>query len=530
MWPCSPNFYAEIIYKHVSAGDSVSILKCEAVLKRTCTITDRFAPPHAAVGCEKCMAAFNNMVADYNIPRDRISCLPANENKDIPAYAFQSTRELCDWTFDGIDLGAVVLNNLASAYFDHDPDLDSCREEMNYLIEDGIYLSKTFDGIVNNFSKIYLFGGRGVANGVPPRICKKKGIDFTAIEYGYLQDTIAFYENTYPQDRDNTRKNISRLWQAASDEKVRIAESFFTERRLGTGDVSFTFLQRQGELPAGYEPGRINIAVYDSSLLEGRGLPEFENASFPSLYFLHYVYLLANFFKDDGQYKFYLRAHPTRAKTYTAMGTVFTASAQARQLRVLRFAGLKNLHVVLPHEPVGTYALLDHSDIVLLSSSTIGLEATYWGKPSISPGSTFYDHSDACYFPKTHEELVQLLKTPSLRPKPRESVLPAAYYLKMFGEPFSLPESWSWNAKPRPAPLKVAPRERLRSRLGRCKHRLKAWLGLSPEQVTEQGAEEPVNDAAEAFYAQRPTPAEIEKFAQECKYLCEKWRIPPGVV
>lgn len=546
MWVCSDRFFIEVIYRHISAGDSVSILKCNGALKRNCSLTDRSAPFGTATGgCGQCMAIFNKMVSNFAIPKENISYLPGNEIECIPRRIFESSQELNNFSFHGVDIGAAVLNTLTMAYYDHEPDLRIHEEDVNNLIKDGIYLLKTFDDIVPNYSKVYFFNGRCIASRIPLRICQKRGIECLTMEYGFPPGTVAFYKNTYPQDLNLTKKDVERMWRTAPLEKIQIAESFFTDKRMRKERVCFTFNQKRNLLPIGYESNRINIAIYDSSLLEMRGIPEYENDFSNWEFFLHYVYILAGIFEHDEKYRFYLRAHPTMANVYTSLNTEFTASGQAKILRILRFAKLKNLHVILPHESVDSYSLLDHSDIVLTQGSTIGIEATYWGKPSITFGPDYYGRMEACYLPKTHNELVQLLQMPSLKPKPKEASLPFAYYYKMFGEPLISPKDWSWdkettlysNTKPAYAcksyffdkhvrnlifdipDTKVAMREKL------CPEIVSAY-SKKDYYIGKKNTAETVNDAADDFYTQKPTPAELDKFEKECKWLRENLRIP----
>ena len=65
--------------------------------------------------------------------------------------------------------------------------------------------------------------------------------------------------------------------------------------------------------------------------------------------------------------------------------------------------------VISPSEDINSYDLLDASDKVVIFGSTIGLEASYWGKPVILLGCSWYYYENVCYIPKSLNELNTLL-------------------------------------------------------------------------------------------------------------------------
>jgi hypothetical protein len=95
----------------------------------------------------------------------------------------------------------------------------------------------------------------------------------------------------------------------------------------------------------------------------------------------------------------------------------------------------KALTVIHPESPVSTYALLRAADKVLSFGSTVGIEATYWGKPSILAGRCFYEGLGATYNPASHEELVELLVA-ELPAKDRTAALMYGFHMSTFGTPF----------------------------------------------------------------------------------------------
>jgi len=65
----------------------------------------------------------------------------------------------------------------------------------------------------------------------------------------------------------------------------------------------------------------------------------------------------------------------------------------------------------------------------------MGIEATFWKKPSLVAGITNYEHLNANYKVHSHEELLDLLQK-DLKPKDQLGAFIYGYYYKTFGTPF----------------------------------------------------------------------------------------------
>ena len=68
-----------------------------------------------------------------------------------------------------------------------------------------------------------------------------------------------------------------------------------------------------------------------------------------------------------------------------------------------------NISLIAADSEVGSYALLDACEKVLTFGSTVGIEAVFWGKPSVLAGPAFYQYLPGCVVPQTHQEVVDAL-------------------------------------------------------------------------------------------------------------------------
>lgn len=95
----------------------------------------------------------------------------------------------------------------------------------------------------------------------------------------------------------------------------------------------------------------------------------------------------------------------------------------------------KNLTVIDAESDISSYDLLFNCEKILSFGSTVGIEAVYWGKPSIQLGHAYYNDLCATYKPFTHTKAIEMIiaklssmdKTPSLI---------YGYYFNSFGIPF----------------------------------------------------------------------------------------------
>lgn len=91
-----------------------------------------------------------------------------------------------------------------------------------------------------------------------------------------------------------------------------------------------------------------------------------------------------------------------------------------------------NIQVINSYSEFDSYSLIEQSDVVLSYGSTVGIEATFIGKPSILLGLAIYRYLDCTYNPVTIFELEKLLSL-ELKSIDKTKCLPYGYYFMTFG-------------------------------------------------------------------------------------------------
>ncbi|EYA48107.1 capsule polysaccharide biosynthesis family protein [Bacteroides fragilis str. 3719 T6] len=88
----------------------------------------------------------------------------------------------------------------------------------------------------------------------------------------------------------------------------------------------------------------------------------------------------------------------------------------------------KNVTIISPVDIIDSYALMNAGDKIVVFTSSMGVEASYWGKPVILLGNTFYYDLDICYKPSNKKEIYSLIVS-QLEPKSNLDSIKYAYYL-----------------------------------------------------------------------------------------------------
>ena len=205
-----------------------------------------------------------------------------------------------------------------------------------------------------------------------------------------------------------------------------MAEGWFHQRAAGVAQnwVSFVAQQQQEQLPANWDPDRRNLVFFCSSedefvSISDRG----PTPLFPTQVEAMRA-ILASLENDPPQdTHLYLRMHPN------------LKDADNLQKRELESLESPFLTVIGPEDPTSTYAMMRGANMAIGVGSTAGLEAVYWGTPSVLIGPAFYQDLGATYNPETPAEFMDLLRA-DLTPKNNEPALMVAHYAATYGQPF----------------------------------------------------------------------------------------------
>lgn len=418
----------ELIRKHEKLGDTVHVLQCSGNLPNC-----HWNQTHSNAQCAACRSKFSNGWTVLNAGKNvELKQFPPRDlrNSNLPV-GFDSVDDIKRYRHDNENIGFGVASGLISILRDHRFDTRVHRRKVTRELRTAVHVYETLKQEFHEFKpdRVYFFNGR-IATHLPAYLlCKKMGIEYYSYE-------VANRSNSYRVLRQRrVHEPISidevNLWRLNwTGEHAKIGESVLRQRRLGKHLVKvpvFTAEQVKGLLPEGFNKDKRNIAIFNSTIDEYAGVEGWGNKIYEPDETAG-VHRILEAFESDDQFMFYLRVHPH-------MKEVDSTISQLVDIRKLgtRF---RNLRVIWPGEAIDSYALMDACEKTATFGSTIGLEAAYWGKPSILAGRAFYENFDCVYAPRTHEEVVEHLRA-DLEPRPAASALMYFYWEVSNGIPFS---------------------------------------------------------------------------------------------
>ena len=326
-----------------------------------------------------------------------------------------------------VEVGSSVL----SMYYDISRDLDMANWDgfigwalplIENLCDFVDYVYQLFERLKPD--QVLIYNGRLFENRLFYDIAKSMGIEFVSLEGvgGHIEPYKKIrFVGEWPLNIELYGRMVEDLWKQSPqslEEKTRQASTFYEKRRNGIlvfDTRVYTKDQQKDLLPEGFDPSVTNIAIYNSSQDEIAALgDEWQKGNlFPSQYeAIEFMLQHAN-----PDIHFYLRIHPNlKGVTHKA------------HMELYDLGKYPNITIIPPESKVSSYALMDACDKVVTFGSSTGVEASYWGKPSILVGRSFYEMTGACYHMKSRDELVSAINN-DLPAKDQLGALKYAYFV-----------------------------------------------------------------------------------------------------
>ncbi len=419
---------ADLIQQHLDKGDQVVQLVCDAALP-VCL----YNPGHDLAVCTRCICR-RESITRYLQPRVEqrpLLRLTPEDRRLIAAFPCDASdlASLKEMMFRSFDVGIAVAATLVDLLVNPDPDLTQIPDTVrNWIgVSLAVYLS-TINWLDElRPDRVYVMNGRWSHYRAVLRACQERGVDCCCHERGGDLSRYMLFVNRLPHDIAPLEADIRSAWQQAPPgEREVIGARYYEEKASGFERQWFSFVsgQQKGLLPEDWDryPAGQRVAVFASS--------EFEFAAIgPEWAYPFYEdqtdglrRLVASLEERGSPLHLFIRTHPNMKGV---------KNAKMDWLLSLRSP---NATVLPPESPVSSYALLRCADKVLTFGSTMGIEASFWNKPSIMAGRCFYQNLGATYNPGSHEELLELLHA-DLQPRPRDAAVMYGYFLLSMGQP-----------------------------------------------------------------------------------------------
>ena len=425
-----------LVQKHLDQGDEVFIMECnESLLACECN------KEHDLHHCLRCIGIRQDGLASLSGNPQKLAFAQSNLFKSKADALFSDLKSISDLKslkYKGFDVGSAVFSSLVDHTMNTAPNINDNRKKILKLIADSINVFENFNAWLkaNKPDQVYIFNGRYAVARALLRACEQNQIPFATHERTGNLNKVQLFHMGFPHDPRIYPQMAQELWKKHKNDINFLKEgaNFFEERPKGqlTGWQPFIGMQKAEMLPNEFQPSRRNIAIFGSSeseMLAIEGL--MDGVEFPSQLKV-YIDFLSSAYERCPEVFFYLRLHPN-SKTEK---NIWWEKPELKNLPKLK--------IIEPDSEVSSYALLAACEKAVGLSTTLCLEATYWGKPSIVLGPTYYSGIDAVYEPSNLEEACKLILEPSLPCKPKENAIMYGAFWRCYGDdlPYSAPKNF----------------------------------------------------------------------------------------
>ncbi|SEF49646.1 Capsule polysaccharide biosynthesis protein [Xylanibacter ruminicola] len=403
-------------------GDTVYLGYCHCALS-ACFMN---LSGHRSI-CKFCHYMYDQYKKKYG---DGVNMMPihyedmAHQDRSL---VFGESESIRVFKYRGVEIGSSVL----SMYYDITRDLDMANWEgfirwalplINNLCDFVDYVYQLLTELKPD--QVLIYNGRLFENRLFYDIAKVMGIKFVSLEGvgGHIEPYKKIrFVGEWPLNIELYGRMVEDLWKNSPEsleEKTRKASTFYEKRRNGIlvfDTRVYTKDQQKDLLPEGFDVSLTNIAIYNSSQDEIAALgDEWQKGNLFTSQYEAIEFMLEH---AKPSIHFYLRIHPNlKGVTHKAHTDLYNLSKHP------------NITIIPPDSKVSSYALMDACDKVITFGSSTGVEASYWGKPSILVGRSFYEMTGACYHMKNRDELVSAINT-DLPAKERLGALKYAYFV-----------------------------------------------------------------------------------------------------
>lgn len=423
IWQCHIVGECNFIEEHFREGDIIDVLTCDADLQ-SCNAN----PGRDLMHCLACMEIRENALSmlDKAVGKKPLLRRSAIERaKHINPPLFKNLDELKKFYFLGMPVGLDIVSSVMTAVGDAEFDTVIHADRIKKTIND--YLGTYFTAVEylgsNEYSLVYIFNGRFAPAKAWIRACEITGIDYFTMERLGMPDRVMKIKNGTVHGLSSYSRWIQEFWEKnQNDPEVRKeAVDFFEERPKGlmTGWFSFVAGQEKKRLPPKWDPLKRNIAIFSSTETEFSGISEVFSGALYSDQKTPYLKFAQIAKERNPDVRFHLRIHPN------------SKSEKRRWWEDDDFQNLSNLTVIPPESSVSSYELMQSCEKTVVFMTTMGIEASYWGKPSILLSNSMYKGIGAVYEPSTEEEAIGLILERDLAPKPREATLSYGGFIRM---------------------------------------------------------------------------------------------------
>lgn len=437
--PPIPDIEIEIIEDHLKTNN-VILLKCNGALANCFYNMD-----HNFFKCMICRSNYDKrlkLIDKTNIHNLKVIEFPKSKkvkNSFINFNKIKNVESIINFNYKNHDIGYGIASSIISYLRDHNFSIKNNLSLLKKTTKSSIQVVNFLNEFIttNHVDKFLIFNARIHNYQAIKLVADRFKIPFASYELSSKKNSYNLWNNRpihspYPIKFFNKAKA-----KLSKNSEKKICDLFYN-RRYGINVenlINFTKKQIIRQLPDNFSVSKRNISIFISSLDEYYCVKDWN--FFFSRDSSETLDRILNIFSKNSNFHFFIRMHPN------------LAGLKNSQTEDLFSIGNKyqNVTIIPPEHPVDTYELLEKSEKIITFGSTIGLEATFWNKPSILLGDSLYKNFNCAYKAANLNELKKLIETINLKPKPKINSIYYFYTLLQSSTKLKLSEEIGYSNK-----------------------------------------------------------------------------------
>ena len=403
----------ELALKHIDLGDDVSILSCDGAL--TSCPANTF---HDKRLCVSCKAQTNYTLAKILRGQAKDFRLKLRENSINLPY-FSTLEKLNDFCLYDVPFGELVASQLVADARDCYITVEDLRPRVESLLQNSVALYTEARKIIreSGAEMVYVWNGRRCSDGPVCYAARDEDVTYKVYISGGKKNTYMTLRALKVHGLVENKKSMEELFADSMKQRgikntEEDARVFYTINKKGGGDFpGFIYFGSNFTESITLEKDDLKkrVVIFPSSLWETYAMGDFTGDDVPYPSHCDGIERILNDERVYAGNSLFVRWHPNLKNCGKNERKAIDKIISGTSENTVHFA---------PESPINSYDLIDFADVVVTFGSTVGIEANFYGKPSILLGHAVYEDTGACYRPRSHEEFVTLINS-ELIPLPK---------------------------------------------------------------------------------------------------------------
>ncbi len=433
-------------------GARVEYIICDGLLPECDMHWDSFPGnyPRPLDLCKKCQDGAKARMDEFGLSYRWLGEFVGRGERD-KAFAWAQgvpVSEISRAFYDNYPVGEWVLSSVVSYFRQYPPDMNDwhvVNVYRGFLLSAALVLTGLKNYLAaNHADSALLFNGRQSVTRVAFELFRESGIRVLTHEYPFYQDGHLMLKPNARCWSPQPFEEYWRMWGQVPLVRPELQKTldWLKSRRYGMGLSWYAFNNPYiGQTSVRKELGLSRdgkvLALFTSSTDETAGDSELQGPFESQSLWVQDVLAWAGGRRDI---ELVVRVHPHLAGR-TGLGK---AMDEYNFYQGLKSCSPGNVRIVMPDDPLNSYALMDGADVGLTYGSSAGIEMAMLGKPIVLGSRAFYENGAHILTIRSKTDLPRILEKSlqpfSARELRREAFRLAYYQVYKFELPFPLVE------------------------------------------------------------------------------------------